>query len=86
MAETDWNGTAWQALGDGVTGGDFPTVWAVTVFNNELVVGGRFTSAGGSGANYIARWNGTIWQPLRSASHAAPVLNGSMPTGLGACA
>jgi len=32
--------------------------------NGDLVVGGPFTSAGGSPANRIARWNGTTWAPL----------------------
>ncbi|MEI7983732.1 MAG: T9SS type A sorting domain-containing protein [Bacteroidota bacterium] len=47
-------------MGGGV--GDF--VNASTVYNGELIVGGRFTSAGGVPANYIAKWNGTSWSAL----------------------
>jgi len=31
-------------------------VLAVTVHNDELVAGGQFTAAGGSGSNHWARW------------------------------
>jgi len=61
-----WNGSAWQPLGDGVSGGSsfFASVAALTVYNGELIAGGRFTTAGGVECNHIARWNGSAWQPL----------------------
>ncbi len=31
----------------------------------ELYIGGRFLTAGGTPANYVARWNGTNWEPLQ---------------------
>ena len=31
-----------------------------------LYVGGYFTAAGGTSANYIARWDGTAWSALGS--------------------
>lgn len=34
--------------------------------NGDLIVGGRFTAAGGTGAAYIARWDGSIWHALGS--------------------
>lgn len=34
--------------------------------NGDLVVGGRFTAAGGSAAAHIARWNGASWGALGS--------------------
>lgn len=34
---------------------------ALTVFNGELVAGGRFTYAGGIELNFIAKWDGTSW-------------------------
>ncbi len=37
---------------------------ALTVYNGELIAGGRFLTAGGVAANCIASWNGTVWQPL----------------------
>lgn len=46
-----WNGTAWSALGSGMN----ESVEAFTVSGNELFAGGRFTTAGGKPAMYIAR-------------------------------
>jgi hypothetical protein len=37
---------------------------SLCVFNNELYVGGNFTSIGGIVAHCIARWNGTSWNSL----------------------
>lgn len=39
-------------------------VFALAVFNNELIAGGVFTSAGGTPVKNIARWNGLSWQSL----------------------
>lgn len=65
-----WNGTAWSALDAGITGGDYPTVWALTVFNDgegsALYAGGDFTTAGTVSATRIAKWNGTSWSALES--------------------
>jgi len=47
-----WNGTNWAPLGSGLNGG--PN--GLTVYNNDLIVGGTFTTAGGINANYIAKW------------------------------
>ncbi|MBX9736269.1 MAG: hypothetical protein K2X32_05030 [Phycisphaerales bacterium] len=60
-----WNGSAWSALSTGVSQ-QFPaSVNAlVTLPNGDLVAGGNFTSAGGTSARSIARWNGTSWLPL----------------------
>jgi hypothetical protein len=53
-----WDGTAWSALGMGLTGGGvFTIVRALEVMpNGDLVAGGRFAAAGGSPALNIARW------------------------------
>jgi trimeric autotransporter adhesin len=61
-----WNATAsaWQPLGSGLAGAFSPTALSLSVFQNQLIVGGTFTIAGGQSANRIARWNGTNWQPL----------------------
>lgn len=55
-----WDGSAWHPLGSGVNG----FVWQLTVFNDELVVSGDFTSAGGLSIVRIARWNGFSWLPM----------------------
>jgi hypothetical protein len=56
-----FDGHLWFSLGAGVGGG---AVNALTIFNNELIVGGSFTTAGGQPASRIARWNGSAWHPL----------------------
>ena len=62
-----WDGSAWQPLGSGMSGGGYYTgVYALTVYNGELIAGGDFTTAGGVPCSYIARWNGSDWQPLGS--------------------
>jgi len=35
--------------------------YALTVYDGELIVGGRFTTAGGVVCNNIARWDGITW-------------------------
>ena len=52
----------WTNIGGGMNG----SVTALTVFNNELIAGGWFTTADGVSANRIAKWNGTNWVPLGS--------------------
>jgi len=65
-----WNGSAWSAVGGGVGGGLAPFVRAFCVFDDgsgpALYVGGRFTTAGATSANSIAKWNGSTWSPLSS--------------------
>src|SRR5262249_10971974 len=54
----------WQP-GDGLPGTD-GSVYALTVYNGNMIAGGSFTIAGGVIANSIAQWNGTSWRPLGS--------------------
>ena len=62
-----WDGSTWSALGSGLGYGTFPPrVHALAVSGSDLYVGGFFTTAGGSGANYIAKWNGSGWSALGS--------------------
>ncbi len=66
-----WDGTAWSALGDGITGRyGSGTVFVLAVFDDgrgpALYAGGDFTQAGGTTANSMARWDGTAWAPLGS--------------------
>ncbi len=58
-----WNGTSWSPLGSGISSSPpyKPGVYSLTIFNNELVVSGEFTIAGGVPVNHIAKWNGTNW-------------------------
>jgi len=53
-----WNGSAWSALGGGVSS----TVYALAVSGSDLYVGGTFTTAGGKFSACVARMlvNGLI--------------------------
>ncbi len=60
-----WNGSAWQPLGSGLTiSGSETGPNALLVYNDELIVGGSFSSAGGVVAKGIAKWNGSGWQSM----------------------
>lgn len=63
-----WNGAQWSALGSGLTGSSSPNVHALAAFDDgsgaALYAGGRFTDAGGSAANHIAKWDGSSWSAL----------------------
>ncbi|MBO2009354.1 T9SS type A sorting domain-containing protein [Hymenobacter negativus] len=75
---TKWNGTAWSSLGSAaVSNGLNRQINALTVAaNGDVYVGGYFTQAGGTAANYIAKWNGTTWSSLGSG--VANGLNGEV--------
>ncbi len=62
-----WNGSNWSALGAGL-GCDEPgtCVSALAVSGSDVYAGGSFTTAGGSAANHVARWNGSSWTALDS--------------------
>ena len=66
---------SWARVGGGLSNG-FTNgfVAAIMPFNGKLVVGGRFTQAGGlPGTEALAAWDGEVWQSLGltiSAGHA----------------
>ncbi len=68
-----WDGSAWHPIGEGV-GGHATEVQALTTWDPDgpgplhaqLIAGGNFTTAGGSAASRIARWDGSAWHPLGS--------------------
>ena len=64
------------------------TVWSLTVYNNQLIAGGDFFTAGGVAANYIASWDGSSWSALgsgigglRHAVYALTVYNNQLIAG-----
>ncbi|WP_117208617.1 hypothetical protein [Allorhizocola rhizosphaerae] len=66
-----WNGTDWLPVtgpsGTGVLQGGSDVgavVWDMTLVDGQLIVAGRFDTAGGVPANSIAAWNGTTWSSL----------------------
>jgi hypothetical protein len=57
------NGSAWESVGGGVgTGSD--SVSALASWNDLLVAGGSFGTAGGVPVANVASWNGSAWSPL----------------------
>jgi len=69
-----WDGSSWSALGSGMGGNNpynNPCVTALTVYDNKLIAGGYFTTAGGVSANYIAAWDGSLWSPLGSGMNSS---------------
>jgi hypothetical protein len=61
-------------------------VYALSVFNGNLIAGGAFTTAGGTPANYIAEWDGVSWSQLdieepNDEVHALCVYAGSLVAG-----
>ncbi|HMN97770.1 MAG TPA: hypothetical protein PKC43_14975 [Phycisphaerales bacterium] len=66
-----WNGTSWSSMQLGMVELS-SIVRALCVFDDgsgappSLVAGGAFTTAGGTSAMNIARWNGTTWSALGS--------------------
>ncbi len=51
-----WGASCWSNLGLGLNG----QANCLTIFNGNLVVGGNFTTAGGSPADDIAQWTGDL--------------------------
>jgi hypothetical protein len=60
-----WDGSAWSALGTGMSGtnGSFVSALAINA-SGTLYAGGNFTTAGGVNANCIAKWDGSAWSAL----------------------
>jgi hypothetical protein len=65
-----WDGTAWSAVGGGVSTGG--RVAALAVYDDDgagpnlpaLYAGGWFTTAGGVPTGCVAQWDGTAWSAL----------------------
>jgi hypothetical protein len=67
-----WDGSNWTAVGGGTSGS--ATIRALTVFDDgtgpALFVGGFFSAVGGVGAVNVAKWDGSNWTGLASATTA----------------
>jgi len=50
----------WSSLSSGLNG----IVYTIAVSGSDVYVGGSFTTAGGSPASNIAKWNGSSWSAL----------------------
>ncbi len=57
-----WTGTSWVLLGTpGNNGIGGALAQTLLVAGEDLYVGGNFDGAGGVPANFVARWNGSVW-------------------------
>ncbi len=61
-----WDRQTWRPLDTGVAASSqlAPYVGAIGEYDNELIAGGYFQSAGAQSASCIAAWNGTSWRGL----------------------
>ncbi len=68
-----WDGSNWVCLGSGLDGWSPEPPYAHTLVTsgNDLYVGGSFTTAGGTPANNIAKWDGSSWSTLGSGVNGA---------------
>lgn len=82
ISNSSLSAQSWAALAGG---GMNDWVYATTVFNGNLIAGGKFTSAGGVSANHVASWNGSGWsalgQGLNGKVNALIVYNGNLYAG-----
>ncbi len=72
--------SGWQQIGAANN-----IIWALSVYNGDLIAAGQFTSINGVPAARIARWNGSTWQPLGTGMNsqvlALEVLNNELIAG-----
>jgi len=77
------NAQTWSPVSTGMN--DY--ILALAVYNGNLYAGGRFTTAGGNSASYIAEWNGTSWSAVGGGMNnvvmALTVCNGNLYAGGG---
>lgn len=64
-----WDGRQWESLDEGLSNDQgIPSVRDMEVFDDgsgaALFVGGNFTDASGTGARWIAKWNGLNWSSI----------------------
>jgi hypothetical protein len=66
-------------------GGMNDWVYSSTIYNGDLIVGGKFTGVDGVNANHIARWDGSTWSALgdgvNGKVNALVVYNGNLIAG-----
>ncbi len=69
-----WDGTSYHALGSGFYSGGSNVygAYALTIFNNKLVAGGIFSTAGGAGCGNIAQWDGLALTGISNYNNSSP--------------
>jgi hypothetical protein len=75
-----WNGSAWSALGSGVTRPNFPSgtqsgaVFSIRVQGTDIYLAGQFDN---TPTDHITKWNGTAYQAVGSAVNTFSTLIGT---------
>ncbi len=61
-----WDGSAWHSMGTGIAGGSgiSPMVFAITVVESQVFIGGEFDSVDGVTAHNIAVYSGGAWHAV----------------------
>jgi trimeric autotransporter adhesin len=76
---------AWAPVGNGITGSDVNTTWALCSFDSVIYAGGWFDTAGGIAINSLSQWNGSSWDSVSANTNgfinAMLVYNGKLYVG-----
>jgi hypothetical protein len=59
-----WDGETWSPLGSGPVSGPDRNVYSMTVYDDNLIIGGFFREVAGVEAPRIAAWDGSSWSSL----------------------
>lgn len=80
-----WDGFEWHALGSGVANSapfdSFDVREICVLKNGDVVVAGKFTSAGGAPAPGIARWDGQTWHAMTTSPLSGVSTLVALPSG-----
>lgn len=70
-----WNGTAYSSVGNVAGDGVFTSeVYAITIKNSNVYVGGLFIDASGNPfSDHLARWTGEQWLPVHAVAGNGPI-------------
>jgi hypothetical protein len=66
-----WDGYSWLPLGDGIGGMPENSVDALVVFNDLLIAGGEFATAGNNASKCLAQWDGEQWHSMGSGFYSS---------------
>ena len=83
-----WDGNQWRPLASGLDLGSSTrtaSVFALTIYDGDLIAGGSFTQSGEQPVHCVARWHNEQWEPLGSEIdgpvRALAVYNGELIAG-----
>jgi len=81
-----WTGSAWTCIATDILFNSYAgTIYAMTVYDNKLIVGGFFSTIGGPTVNSLAAWDGTSWSSVGGGGSlwvlALEVLGGKLYSG-----